>query len=135
MLGLLEGAARELLVRTSRSKRSADFITLLEQIDPQSGLMRDRAKKPIVLVLDNGPIHTSKATRAERAPWLTVEWLPKSTPELNDIEELWRNLKQHHLTHQPFAGPENLDCAIHEAVMMLNRERHRHPLANHQIAA
>jgi hypothetical protein len=34
-----------------------------------------------VLVLDNGPIHTSKATRAalaERAHWLTVEWLPKS---------------------------------------------------------
>jgi transposase len=44
-----------------------------------------------VLVLDNGPIHTSKATRdalAERAPWLTVEWLPKYTPELNDIETM-----------------------------------------------
>jgi hypothetical protein len=91
MLGLLDWAARELMVRTSRSKRSADFIALLEQIDTQYGLTPDHAKKPIVLVLDNGPIHTSKATRAalaERAPWLTVEWLPKYTPELNDIEEL-----------------------------------------------
>src|SRR5918995_952062 len=138
MLGLLNWAPRELIVRTSRSKRSADFIALLEQIDTQYGLTPDRAKKPIVLVLDNGPIHTSKATRAalaERAPWLTVEWLPKYTPELNDIEELWRDLKRHHLAHQTFAGPESLDDAIHEAVMMLNRERNRHLLANHRIAA
>ena len=138
MLGLLDWAARDLVVRTSRSKRSADFIALLDQIDTQSGPTSDHAKKPVVLVLDNGPIHTSKATRAalaERAPWLTVEWLPKYTPELNDIEELWRDLKRHHLAHQTFAGPDDLDCAIHEAVMMLNRERHRRPLANHRIAA
>ena len=138
MLGVLDWAPRDLIVRTSRSKRSADFIALLEQIDTQYGPTPDRATKPIVLVLDNGPIHTSKATRAalaERAPWLTVEWLPKYAPELNDIEELWRDLKQHHLAHQTFAGPENLDDAIHEAVMMLNRERNRHPLANHRIAA
>ena len=71
-----------------------------------------RALKPIVLVLDNGPIHTSKATRAalaERAHWLTVEWLPKYAPELNDIEDLWRDLKRHHLAHQTFTGPEDLD--------------------------
>jgi transposase len=138
MLGVLDWAPRELIVRTSRSKRSADFIALLEQIDTQYGLTPDRATKPIVLVLDNGPIHTSKATRAalaERAAWLTVEWLPKYTPELNDIEELWRDLKQHHLAHQTFAGPENLDDAIHEAVTMLNCERSRHPWANHRIAA
>ena len=138
MLGLLDWAPRDLIVRTSRSKRSADFIALLEQIDTQYGPTPGRATKPIVLVLDNGPIHTSKATRAalaERAPWLTVEWLPKYAPELNDIEELWRDLKQHHLAHQTFAGPENLDDAIHEAVTMLNRERNRHPLANHRIAA
>ena len=137
MLGLLDWAPRELIVRTSRSKRSADFIALLEQIDTQYGLTSGRATKPIVLVLDNGPIHTSKATRAalaERAPWLTVEWLPKYAPELNDIEELWRDLKQHHLVHQTFAGPANLDDAIHEAVAMLNYERSRHPLANHRIA-
>jgi transposase len=114
------------------------IIALLEQIDTQYGPTSVRPKKPIVLVLDNGPIHTSKATRAalaERASWLTVEWLPKYTPELNDIEELWRDLKQHHLAHQTFAGPESLDAAIHEATMKLNRERHRHPLASHRIAA
>ena len=91
MLGLLDWAPRDLIVRTSRSKRSADFIALLEQIDRQYGPMPGGAQKPIVLVLDNGPIHTSKATRAalaERASWLTVEWLPKYAPELNDIETM-----------------------------------------------
>jgi hypothetical protein len=53
-------------VHPSRSKRRADFIALLELIDTQYGLTRDRAKTPIVLVLDNDPIHTSKATRRTR---------------------------------------------------------------------
>ena len=108
MLGLLDWAPRELIVRTSRSKRSADFIALLDQIDTQYGLTPDRATKPIVLVLDNGPIHTSKATRAalaERASGSRSNGR-RNPPELNDIEELWRDLKQHHLAHRTFAGPE-----------------------------
>jgi transposase len=91
-----------------------------------------------VLVLDNRPIHTSRATRAaltERAPWLTLEWMPKCTPELNATKELWRNLKRHHLAHQTFTGPGNSDDAIHESVTMLNCERSPHPSANHSIAA
>src|SRR3954462_14679028 len=32
-------------------------------------------------------------------------------------------------------GPDGLDCAIHEAVVKLNAERNRHPLANQRIAA
>jgi len=86
----------------------------------------------------NGPIHTSKASRAalaERAHWLTVEWLPKYAPELNDIEVLWRDLKRHHLAHQTFTGPEDLDRAIHDAVRKLNTERSRHSSANRRIAA
>jgi transposase len=83
---------------------------------------------PIVLVLDNGPIHTSKASRAAltlRAHWLTVEWLPKYAPELNDIEGVWRDLKRHHLAHQTFTGLDDLDCTIQEAVINLNTERKR----------
>jgi hypothetical protein len=47
-----------------------------------------------------GPIHISEATQAalaERAHWLTVEWLPKYAPELNDIEIVWGDLKAPHL--------------------------------------
>jgi transposase len=138
MLGVLDWARRELIVRTSRTKRSSDFIALLEEIDRRYGPKLGVAIQPLVLVLDNGPIHTSKATRtalAERAHWLTVEWLPKYAPELNDIEGVWRDLKRHHLAHQTFSGPEDLDRTIQKAVIKLNTERNRHPLASQQIAA
>jgi transposase len=138
MLGVLDWARRELIVRTSRTKRSADFIALLEEVDRRYGPKLGVALKPIVLVLDNGPIHTRKASRAAlalRAHWLTVEGLPKSAPELNDMEVLWRDLKRHHLAHQTFSGPEDLDRAIQEAVIKLNTERNPHPWANQRIAA
>src|SRR5690349_13392383 len=125
-------------VPTSRTKRSSDFIALLEEIDRRYGPKLGRMLKPIVLVLDNGPIHTSKATRAalaERAHWLRVEWLPNYAPELNAIEGLWRDVKRHHLAHETFAVPDDLDQAIHDAVRKLNTERSRHPLANHRTAA
>jgi transposase len=89
-------------------------------------------------VLDNGPIHKSKATTtalAARAHWLTVGGLPKYAPELIDIELVWRDLKAHHLAHQTFADEDELDRAIHQAVSALNLERRRHPLANQRISA
>jgi transposase len=103
MLGVLDWAHRKLIVRTSRTKRSADFIALLEEVDRRYGPTLGVALKRIVLVLDNGPIHTSKASGAalaQRAHWLTDESLPKYAPELNDTEVLWRDLKRHHLAHQ-----------------------------------
>jgi transposase len=138
MLGVLDWARRDLIVRTSRTKRSSDFIALLEEVDRRYGPQLGVAIQPLVLVLDNGPIHTSKASRAalaERAHWLTVEWLPKYAPELNDIEVLWRDLKRHHLAHQTFTGPDDLDRAIQDAVTKLNAERHGHPWDNQRIAA
>jgi hypothetical protein len=138
MLGVLDWARRDLVVRTSRTKRSSDFIALLAELDRRWAPRPGQAMRPVVLVLDNGPIHTSKATRAalaERAHWLTVEWLPKYAPELNDIEPTWRDLKRHHLAHQTFTGPDDLDRAIHDAVTKLNAERNRDPLASQRIAA
>jgi transposase len=138
MLGVLDWGRRKLIVRTSRTKRSSDFIALLEEVDRRYGPKLGVVLKPVVLVLDNGPIHTSKMSRAalaERAHWLTVEWLPKYAPELNDIEGVWRDLKRHHLAHQTFTGPQDLDCAIHDAARKLNTERSRHSLANRRIAA
>lgn len=106
-----DAATGELLVHTSRTKRSADFIALLERLD---GLYASRPgcpSRPVVLVLDNGPIHTSKASRAALAArsWITVEWLPCYAPELNDIERDWLNLKRHHLAHRTFDNADHLE--------------------------
>ena len=125
-------------MHTSPTKRSSDFVAHLEQIDALYGPMPGRVGKPVVLVEDNGPIHVSKLSRAAlaaRAHWLTVEWLPKYTPELNDIEVVWHDLKAHHLAHQTFGGVAELDVASHEAVKDLNRERMVDPLAKPRISA
>ena len=138
MLGVLDWATRELLVHTSRTKRSSDFIDLLSELGRRYGPRPGMISKPVVLVLDNGPIHTSKASRAAlaaRAHWLTVEWLPKYAPELNDIEDVWRDMKRHHLAHQTFASADDLDRGIHQAVTDLNRERMHHPSDNQRISA
>jgi transposase len=131
LIGAFDWAQRELIVCTSHRKRSADFIVFLEEIDRRYGPQPGRDPKPVRLVLDNGPIHTSKATRAAlaaRASWLTVEWLPKYAPELNPIERVWRDLKRHHLAHKTFTDREDLANAIHETVRTLNTERNRHSL-------
>lgn len=138
MMGALDWLKRKLVVTTSRTKRSTDFIALLVTLDRLYGPKPGVRAKPVVIVLDNGPIHTSKATLAAlaaRAHWLTVEWLPKYAPELNDIEAVWRDLKTHHLAHQTFTDPDALDTAIQQAVAALNFERMRHPLGNRRISA
>ena len=91
-----------------------------------------------MLVEDNGPIHTSKRSLvalAARAHWLTVEWLPKYAPELNEIEPVWHDRKAHHLAHQTFTDSAALDQAIHDAVIDLNRERILNPLDVSRISA
>ena len=138
MLGSLDYMTRQLIVHTSPTKRSSDFVAHLEQLDQLHGPMPGRPVKPVVLVEDNGPIHVSKLSRAAlaaRAHWLTVEWLPKYAPELNDIELVWHDLKAHHLAHQTFTDITALDQAIHAAVDNLNRERMVDPLAELRISA
>lgn len=138
MMGALDAASRELIVHTAQTKRSSDFIALLDKLDRRFGPQPGPARKPVVLVLDNGPVHTSKASAAALAarPWITVEWLPRYAPELNDIELSWRDLKRHHLAHRTFRDVADLDDAVHAAVLELNRERQRpHPCDNLRIAA
>src|SRR5271157_2048465 len=138
MMGAFDHAARHLVVHTSETKRSADFIALLERLDGLYGPRPGLPIKPVVIVLDNGPIHVSKAATAAlaaRAHWLTVEWLPKYAPELNDIEPVWRDLKAHHLAHQTFTDADDLDRAVHAAVATLNTERNSRPLVNQRISA
>jgi transposase len=138
IMGAFDHAARRLVVHTSKTKRSADFIALLERLDGLYGPRPGLPTRPVVIVLDNGPIHVSKAAAAAlaaRAHWLTVEWLPKYAPELNDIEPVWRDLKAHHLAHQTFTDADDLDRAIHAAVATLNTERNISPLVKQRISA
>ncbi len=53
--------------------------------------------KQVFLVLDNGPAHTSKQSKAaleERDGWLHAVWLSRYSPHLNPKEREWRYLKR-----------------------------------------
>src|SRR5215217_3478287 len=126
MLGAFDPVRQRLLVHTSATKRSTDFVDLLDQLGAAHGTT-ERAR-PLVVVLDNGPIHTSKLTTKALAqrPWLTLEWLPKYAPELNDIERCWRDLKQHYLANRTVADIDAFERAIPDAVARLNYQRQPH---------
>ena len=126
MMGSLDWTERKLIVHSSRTKKSADFIAHLEQLDELYGPKPGAMSQPVVLVLDNGPIHVSKASRTAldaRRHWLTVEWLPKYAPELNDIEIVWGLLKGGHLAHMTFADPQTLDRPVHDVVLQIGYAR------------
>jgi hypothetical protein len=102
MLGAFDPVRRRLLVHTSPTKRSTDFVDLLDRLGAAYGTA-ERAR-PLVAVLDNGPIHTS-----------------------NDIERCWRDLKQHQLANRTFADADALTRAIPDAVTRLNHDRQTNP--------
>ena len=62
MIGTLDLVS--LIVHPSRRKRSSDVIALLERLDRMYGPKPSEAWLPAVIVLDNRPVHTSKATMA-----------------------------------------------------------------------
>ena len=136
MMGALVWVGRKLTVTTSRTKRSVDFIALLEELDRLYGPKPGIKTKPVVMVLDNGPIHVSKATKAAleaRAHWLTVEWLPKYAPELNDIEPVRHDLKAYHLAHMTFSDAQTLTQISMRLLPPSNAERNRDPLGKLRI--
>lgn len=138
MIGALDFASRELIVETSRTKRSADVMALLERLDRRYGPRPGEPCKPVRIVLDNGPVHTSKATLtalAQRGHWLTPEWLAKYATELNDIERSWKYLKGQRLAHKTFADANHLDTTINEEINAMNATRKPHPLAYFRISA
>lgn len=77
---------------------SAGFARYLAALDARHAA----TGKDIILVIDNGSCHTSKASRralAARADWLEVIPLARYSPHLNPKEGEWRVLKRDHGGH------------------------------------
>ena len=125
MLGSFDRITRQLIVHTSPTKRSSDFLAHLEQLDQSYGPKPSQFTRPVVLVLDNDPIHMSKislAALAARAHWLTVEWLPQKSPGAERHRGRLATPQGAYLAHQTFADTDALDTAIYHAVDALNIE-------------
>jgi hypothetical protein len=98
VFGSVEAQGRgriELLTVHQDSAGFARYLAALEARHAATG-------RQIILVLDNGPCHVSKATQAalaERAAWLEVIPLARYSPHLNPKEHEWRILKRDHRGH------------------------------------
>ena len=79
---------------------------------------------PTHLWLDNGPIHTAKATQALFTDWATkglhIHFFSPYSPELNRIEILWRKMKR----LRPFIllGIKELRTALRKILKFLSRK-------------
>lgn len=69
-------------------------------------------KKLTVVVLDNAPIHRSKAFQKKISEWrkkkMEIFWLPTYSPQLNLIEILWRFMKYEWIETKAYACWQNL---------------------------
>ncbi len=93
VFGSVEVCGRGRIEVVCAGQDSACFARYLEALDARHTATR----KEMFLAIDNGPCHTSDASRAAlaaRAPWLHVIWLAKYSPELNRKEREWRVLKR-----------------------------------------
>ena len=68
--------------------------------------------KLTVVVIDNAPIHRSKAFQKKIAEWqqkkLEILWLPTYSPQLNLIETLWRFMKYEWIEQEAYESWKNL---------------------------
>lgn len=98
VFGSVEALGRGRVEVLQARQDSAGFARYLAALDARHAA----TGRAIILVLDNGSAHTSKATKralAERAAWLEALPLARYSPHLNPKEREWRTLKRDHRGH------------------------------------
>jgi len=90
---------------------AADLLGCLRQLaDPAL---------PTVVVLDNAGFHRAQHVREAlprlRASGVYLYYLPPYSPELNDIERLFRTIKHHELPERTYPTFDALQEAVHRA--------------------
>jgi DDE superfamily endonuclease len=79
-----------------------------------------RRARPCVVVLDNASAHVSRAVKAAipalAAAGVLLYYLPPYSPQLNRIEELWRNVKYEALPIRSYRTLEDLRAAVEGAL-------------------
>ena len=87
-----------------------------------------KIKKETVLILDNSPIHKSKASRAKIEEWKTkglfIYFLPTYSPELNLIEIVWRFIKYLWIPFSAYINFNSLKQALNEILNSINTKHH-----------
>jgi hypothetical protein len=103
-----EGAAALYWMTSRRHLGSEDLLHFLDELPP--------APVPTVIALDNAGLHRSREVRAARAELhrrrIYLHYLPPYSPELNDIERLFRTVKHHELPERTSPTFDALEDAV-----------------------
>lgn len=121
VFGSVEAFGRGRVEVVCAGQDSACFLEYLKALEKRH---RETERK-MILVLDHGPCHTSKVSRAalaEREEWLEVIWLARYSPHLNLKEREWRYLKRDVRAHLAESLREFVD-EILEGLGWLGGER------------
>ena len=87
-------------------------------------------RTPVVLVWDNSRTHKAKRLQAyldqpEVRRWLKIFWLSTYSPDLNDIERLWRHLKRTGVANHLFKTFEDFKAHLLRLLARVNRDSDR----------
>jgi hypothetical protein len=110
VFGSVEARGRGRVEVLQARQDSAGFARYLAALDAR----HQATGRAMILVLDNGPCHVSKATQralAARGDWLEVIPLARYSPHLNPKEHEWRILKRDHRSHLAGSLREFVDVA------------------------
>jgi hypothetical protein len=105
LFGLI-GRDNRLIYQTTVEKITAQFI--FEQLE----MFSMKIKNLTVIVLDNASVHTAGIIKERVVAWQTrglyIFYLPKSSPQLNIAEILWRKLKYEWLSPSDYVDKQQL---------------------------
>jgi transposase len=111
VFGSVEALGRGRVEVLQARQDSVGFARYLAALDAR----HTATGRGVILVLDNGPCHTSKATQralAARRDWLEVLPLARYSPHLNPKEHEWRRLKRDHRRHLANSLREFVDAVV-----------------------
>jgi transposase len=98
-------------------QRAPDFCAFLREV-------RHRYRgRHVALVLDGDSSHTAKASQRLAATLdISLLWLPTRAPELNPVDQLWRDVKQNVCANRQ---DTHIDVLVARALRHLQRLRSR----------
>jgi len=93
-----------------RTLTSEDLLAYLRSLPP--------AAVPRVVVLDNASIHVSKAFKARRKELsrrgIYLYYLPAYSPELNEIEPVFKQVKHHEIPQRSHTSKQGLRSSVEQ---------------------
>ena len=118
LFGAYNWATDEVITLISETRTSDDFIAFLDHL-----VAEHDGKRPLIIVLDNGSIHRSEATRTAFSlleQEIKPLFLPKYCSQLNPIERFWKHLKANACANKLFADMEALVASVETALQLQN---------------